>query len=102
MKLRQMKRKVLEKNLDITYVAPASVNAPVSVNVDNDRSDLTPITVHAFTITVAHLTVSVNVDSNGCIRNRYCQCLHWQEHMSIICAISTLIDNARYFIFAIE
>ena len=53
-------------------VTPVSVNAPVSVNVDNNRR----YRYHYCKHVNYNGTFSVNVDSNPGDLSLYCQCLH--------------------------
>ena len=53
-------------------VAPVSVNARVSVNVDNNGRYSSPYCKRLYN----NGTVSVNVDSNGGDPSRFCQRLH--------------------------
>ena len=55
-----------------TYVAPVSLNAPVSVNVDNNGRYRSRYCKRVYN----NGTVSVIVDSNGCDLSHYCQRLH--------------------------
>ena len=77
-------------------VATVSVNAPVSVNVDNNGRYRSPYCKWVYNSG----TVSVNIDSNGSDLTRYCQRLHLRELVMIICMISTLfVNNVGFYFF---